>query len=345
MTDGPEIQPGEKYALITMRTYAPDPSSQAAIQITRGVWAWDRFPIALDDNWKEWIGSVREGILRNANLVLLAKMPSTTVDVADVENENLKREVYLLFQTILLSASVRIYDTPAMVTGSHRNGRAEMRQITEVPPPLFLPGSPIDQVTTETLSTAVALRKGIADLEASGGFKRLGRVYSIHQRALQNLDPIERIHQFCRSIEGFILPAIAKTTRQFKSRTELFVGPGHHDLMGRLYEMRSLVEHIHQLQFDDWPVEERERRLIVLREAIFLEQLSRHCISRLLINRALWPHFANDDALRAFWHADAAAVRRKTWGEPADITALRNRFESTNVSDSDLGLPAPGGKQ
>ena len=192
MTDSPEIRPGEKYALITMRTYAPDPTRQAATRIASGVWAWDRFPITLDGNWKEWIGSVRERTLRDANLVLVAKMPSTTPEVQDHENEYLKREVYLLFQAILLTASVPIYDTPAMVTGSHRNGRPEMRQLTDVPPPLSLPGSPRDQLTAEALLTAVALRKGIADLEANGGFKRLGRVYSIHQRALQNPDPIER---------------------------------------------------------------------------------------------------------------------------------------------------------
>jgi hypothetical protein len=344
MADSADILPGEKYALLAMRTYAPDPSTQAAIQIADYVWAWDRFPIALDGNWKEWIGSVRERTLRNANLILVAKMPSLAADILDSENEYLKREVYLLFQAILLSASVPIYDKPVIVTGAHRNGRAEMRQLADVPPPLSLPGGPRDQITPAVLATAVTLRKALADLEAKGGFKRLGRLYSIHQRALQNPEPIERIHQFCRSIEGFILPVIAKTTRQFKSRTELFVGPGHHDLMGRLYEMRSLVEHLHELQFDDWPLEERERRLIVLREAIFLEQLSRYCISRMFLNRALWPHFNNDNTLNTFWHGDAADSRREMWGEPADIVALRNRFDPATVSDTDLGLPAPGRK-
>jgi hypothetical protein len=36
-----------------------------------------------------------------------------------------------------------------------------------------------------------------------------------------------------------ILPAAGKTKRQFKSRAELFIGPGHHDLMGELYDVRS----------------------------------------------------------------------------------------------------------
>jgi hypothetical protein len=47
-------------------------------------------------DWRDWIGSVRERTLRDANLVLVAKMPLTSADVLDDENEYLKREVEAL---------------------------------------------------------------------------------------------------------------------------------------------------------------------------------------------------------------------------------------------------------
>ena len=44
-----------------------------------------------------------------------------------------------------------------------------------------------------------------------------------------------------RCIDGLILPDTGKTKQQFKSRTELFIGPRHHELMGDIYDLRSAV--------------------------------------------------------------------------------------------------------
>ena len=46
--------------------------------------------------------------------------------------------------------------------------------------------------------------------------------------------------------DGLILPDTGKTKQQFKSRTELFIGPSHHELMGDIYDVRSAVEHLHE---------------------------------------------------------------------------------------------------
>jgi hypothetical protein len=35
------------------------------------------------------------------------------------------------------------------------------------------------------------------------------------------------------------LPDPGKTKQKFKSRTELFIGPRHHDMMGEIYDVRS----------------------------------------------------------------------------------------------------------
>lgn len=330
------IRPGEKFAALAFRTIC-SPQSQP-LSLAPGLWAADQLPFSLDDNWRQWVGSVRERAMRGANLFLIAAKPSAQVAVLDDENERLKAQVLRLYQALLLSATVRVFDTVFLLTGAHRDSGPALRQLMEPPAPLSIPGTYADEVSPTILRTAAGLVSAIAELEAIGGFKRIGRVYGIFQRALQNPDHVERFHQFCRCIEGFILPDIAKTTSQFQSRTELFIGGRHHGMMRRLYEIRSQVEHLHQVSFDDWPSDERERRLILLRESAFIEELARRCIAHFLQRRELWPHYTDDSALRQFWRADDAAARREVWGPPFDAHELRSRFHDNRVSDADLGL-------
>jgi len=108
--------------------------------------------------------------------------------------------------------------------------------------------------------------------------------------------------------------------------------------MRRLYEIRSQVEHLHQVGFDDWPSDERERRLIVLRESAFIEELARQCIARFLQRRELWPHYVDDNALRQFWRAENAEMRRAVWGSALDIGELRARFHEEQISNAELGV-------
>src|SRR5260370_27515078 len=103
-----------------------------------------------------------------------------------------------------------------------------------------MPGATFDEVTPAVLSVAAYSVAAIAELEKMGGFKRIGRIWRIYQSALTNPDPLERLHQFCRCIEGFILPDIGKTPSQFQFRTELFLGLRRHELMRSLYDPLTL---------------------------------------------------------------------------------------------------------
>ena len=106
-------------------------------------------------------------------------------------------------------------------------------------------------------------------------------------------------------------PAIGKTKQQFKSRTELFIGPGHHDLMGALYDIRSHVEHLHENRYLE-PFDRDVRLDLVKKEAI-VEYIARMALARIISQDALWPHFGNTAALEKFW-ALSPDERRKNWG-------------------------------
>jgi hypothetical protein len=338
MEDQAEIGPGEKFALVGFRTIRPADLLSEPLRLGANTWALGRPPFALSDWWLQSVGTVRENAFRRCNLFLLAKRASPKVENLDAENELLRKEVYWLFQAVLLTAYVRVFDTVFHTTGSYREHGPDARQFAELPAPLPTSGAPFDELTRVSLGTAAAFVRSIEELEAMGGFKRIGRIYGIHQRALTNPEPLERLHQFCRCIEGFILPDIAQTTRQFRSRTELFVGPRYHVLMGQLYDMRSQAEHLRDIAPDNEHESERERRMRVVRECLFLEELSRCCIARFLATRALWPHFRDEAALGNFWLFENNTLRQQTWGEPFDTKQLRSRFDESRVSAAELGL-------
>jgi hypothetical protein len=334
MPDQPDIGPNEKFALVGFHTIRSADSLSSPISLGPGIWACGRPPFVLSESWKQSLGEVRNILFDQCNVFLLAKMPSSRVENLDGENEKLKSTVYRLFETTLLTGSVRVFDTLFLVTGSHREYGPDARQLVEPPAPLSTPGAPADEVTPDMLREAASFVSSIGELEAMGGFARIGRIYRIHQRALQNPEPMESLHQFCRCVEGFILPDIARTTRQFRSRTELFVGPTFHRLMGQLYQMRSCVEHLRNIEAEDWPKDERERRMCVLRERSFIEELSRCCIARFLASRDVWPHFRDEEALRKFWQTENTQLRASIWGRPFDVKRLRARFR---ISDADPG--------
>jgi hypothetical protein len=337
------IRPNQKYALIAMRTIVPHLTPNE-FGVADGLWASCSVPFKIDDPWKEWIGSIRLRALENSNLVLVATAPATpsSVGVLDGENQHLSKKISWLYQALLLTGGITVFDQPMLLTGAYEGDRLTVRQLQQLVPPSNAHGFIGDQFTWPMLTAASELRDALdrldAQRKAGAPFDRLFRVLGIHLNALTNRHPLERIHQFCRTLEGLILPDIGKTTKQFRARTELFVGPKSAQYMERLYEMRSQIEHVHAPQFPDWPSSERERRLLVARTSIVAEEIARTCLERILRSAALHAHFATDQSIAAFWTKPADELRT-LWGAPLDIKDIeRKRFEPRQVSDADLGL-------
>ena len=165
-------------------------------------------------------------------------------------------------------------------------------------------------------------------------FCRTLHIY-VETRAIGEL--LDRIHQYCRCIDGLILPAIGKTKQQFKSRTELFIGPGHHDLMGALYEIRSHVEHLHENRYLE--TFDRDVRLDLLKKEAIVEYIARTALARIVSQDALWRHFGNTVALEQFW-ALSADERRKIGATPWTPWCLL-QISTRNICTTDIsGRPS-----
>ena len=329
------IADSEKYALVGLEVKLegkPPPE-----QIAPNLWVLTATTFDVPPEWRDWLGSIRTNEVAGSNLFLVSKLASATPDVLDGENQSLQQRVQHFYVGLLLSVMFSPSHKPVMLTGARRDGVIDIRQQMdlELPAPqVFRPYPPV--VADDILLAAQLGQELNAMLLATepGELWRFFRTLHLYveTRAVEEL--LDRIHQYCRCIDGLILPAIGKTKRQFKSRTELFIGPAHHDLMGALYNIRSHVEHLHENRYLE--TFNRDVRLDLLKKEAIVEYIVRTALTRIINQDVLWPHFGNTAALEKFWEL-LPDERRKTWGDPIDPMVPVADFDPKYLHDGRLG--------
>jgi hypothetical protein len=226
-----------------------------------------------------------------------------------------------------------------VLTGSREGGTLGIRQQSDLETPVPSIASPYPEVTHSEIETAARLAGKIKLIEqqnTNGTYWRLFRVLNLYQETRCTRDILERLHQYSRCIDGLILPDPGKTKQQFKSRTELFIGPRHHDLMGEIYDVRSAVEHLHENKY--LGAFDRDVRLDLLQKELIVEHIARTSICRIIEDPAFWGPFANTTSLGAFW-AMQDAERKRLWGDPIDPLKALAAYEPKYIHDGLLGKP------
>jgi len=334
--DSSGIKPNQKFSFVGISTVLED-GLPGVIPLGAGVWAAAKLPVGLDADWRKWIGSIRtERIEEDCNLFLCAVMDSDEPGVLDRENQTLNGTVTRLFDALPLTGNVQITGTPILISGAMHDADLGIRHLGDLTAPGIPAGVDYKEVSATMLTEGFALMKARRALEEGAKWDRLLRVFYIWSKAVREQNTHERLHQFCRCIEGFILPDIGKTRRQFMSRGELFVGPCQRATMGRLFDMRSKIEHMHPYEYPE-EMPERERRVELMRMTALAQEIATYCIRQLLLTPAVWSHYADAASLALFWQMDATR-RRYLWGSPADLMALDRAFDSGEFTDERLGL-------
>ena len=245
----------------------------------------------------------------------------------------------LFYLGLLLASPFSTVHKPVVLSGSRRNGEIDIRQQGEFEIPVPCEFRPYLTLTAENIETGARIGGKIKAMEEAplpSGHWRFSRVLHLYRETRTTRDILERLHQYSRCIDGLILPSVGETKRQFKSRTELFIGPRHHDLMGEIYDVRSAVEHLHENRYlEDF---NRKVRLDLLKKEAIVEYIARTSISRIIENPTLWPHFANTTSLGAFWSL-ADTEKRKLWGDSIDPLAAIAEFDPKYIDNSALGGP------
>lgn len=189
---------------------------------------------------------------------------------------------------------------------------------------------------------AADIATNIAAIETTalpGGHWRLFRILHLYLEARVIRDNMDRLHQYCRCIEGLIVPSPGDAGKKFKSRTELFIGPHHHKMMGETYDVRGDVEHLHENKHLE--IFDRNAMLELVKKLEMMEYIARSALVRILLDRNLWPHFANTTALRSFWALDDQQ-QRALWGpiiNPHDALA---ELDPQFISDGQLRAAGNG---
>ena len=309
------VAEGEKYAFIGLEVRTEGGIPQG--EVLPGLWCWTDPRFDVPQEWQRAVGSFRaQQLARNNNLFLCKKTHSATSAVLDDENRSLQRGVKHFYVGLLLSSAFSPASRPMMVTGYRLDHVPHIREHTNLRLPMPQDASKPPAVVAADIQAAARLGQRLDAMESArvpGGLLRLFRTLRVYADARTHREPLDRIHQYCRCLDGMILPEPGRATKQFKSRTELFVGPKHHDLMGGLYEIRSHVEHLHEHRHLD--ASSGDTLPDVVRKAAIVEAIVRRALATIIGREELWEHFANAETLSSFW-ALSPEDRHSLWGEP-----------------------------
>lgn len=331
------IDDGEKYALIGLRATTEGDIPNGVIAPGLRVVTDIRFDFP--PHWREWLGTTRSNEVENSNLFLLSKITSGQLGVLGDENAALEHRVSLFYAGLLFASTFSTPQKPVMLTGSRDEGIVGVRRQNDFDVPVACIYRGYPALTATDVETGARLAGKIERIEqrfSGGNAWRLFRVLHLYQETRTTMDILEQVHQYSRCVDGLILPSSGNSRRQFKSRTELFIGPHHHELMGDIYDVRSAVEHLHENrylgEFD------RDVRLDLLKKQIIIEHIARTSIVRVIENPALWPHFSNTTSLGEFW-ALPDDERKAIWGDPIDPMLPLADFDqqSKYINDGALG--------
>jgi hypothetical protein len=336
---GDLVRDGEKYALVGLSVKVEGQIVAGALAPHLWILADTKFNIP--PHWRVWLGSIRAEEVEHCNLFLLSKMASSAPSVLDAENQKLQQRVsnFYVGLVLVLASTFAPAHKPVMLSGSRHDGEVDIRQQHDFdsPVPCVFRGYPA--VVNDDIQFAAHLAGQIEALGMAplkGGHWRLFRILSIYRDTRTVQDVLDRLHQYARCIDGLILPDTGKTKQQFRSRTELFIGPRHHDMMGEIYDVRSAVEHLHENRYLEGF--DRETRLDLLKKEAIAEHIARTALARIVGDSNLWPHFANTSALSAFW-ALPEADRRRIWGDPINPLDALADFDPKYIHDGLLGGP------
>lgn len=324
------IDPGEKYGMLALPSVVTARDLPARLDLRDELWAFTELPFGIPEHWQGWIGSLRYRALDEGDLFLVAGGPSEEPDVLNDENEHYVGRAFDLYLALLVVDHVFAHEEPNRLTGANRGGEVDVRSMGQLEPPRWIQGAPFGRVTVAQLEEAAALTPAIFELRDSPNFQRLERSFRAFYRGIRAEDLDEKVHQFLRCVEGFILPEPGRTLARLRSRTELFLGPGHHERVGEWFEVRSAVEHLHPalevVPGDGF----RERAVRLGRRALGLEALARHCLGRVLGDDDLRSWFETDERIEEFWALEEDE-RRDLWGEPLDVETVEDSFRDEAI--------------
>lgn len=329
------VQDGEKFALIGLDVRVE--KSFEPVVLGDNLTAISGAQFSVPQHWQEWLGTIRVDELRNCPLFLVASAPAREPGVLDGQSKLLTKQVHDWFIGLVLSADfISASGDSFLAVGSRTDDEVEVRQFGPIKAPTHSVVRSDRPISAGDVLLAKKVAEGLGELTGSKRevVWRLSRCLQIYLDARSEPNMLDRVHQFVRCIEGLIVPDQGKTRSHFKSRTELFVGSGRHELMGRIFDLRSDVEHMHEYKHLTEYI--REKRIEIAKLEAIGEWISRTCLQRILLGSDLIRTFGNISSLASFWSL-SKEMREHLWGPPIDPLKPFETFNFDWINDGELG--------
>ena len=315
-----QLQTDDKFAILTIDRCVGAPGVD--FQLSDGTEVLSSFPAGLTQRWQAWLGEGRTGALARSNIAIFRKISHSLPGNLDDEHTELKQYVWDIFCLLQLSGPLH-YQGASILLGRRETQGDFISQITDLQDFHPTKGDAATAVTLDRFEEAVAARGVRHRLSASPEYARFTRGARIVVEAIAEWHGAERLHQFVRALEALTFPEIQKTRRQFVNRCKALTsgatGSGY--VLGQIYDMRSDVEHVHELSRSIQFIPATSREDVALRRTRQAQQLACSAYRRLYANGALLLEFETDDKIRAFWKQDEPTLRQ-AFGVPLNLLTV-----------------------
>ncbi|PJZ47533.1 hypothetical protein [Leptospira saintgironsiae] len=303
----------EKFALVSVYG-AGHRLRKPSYQIAPNLTLLTKQFVEIDSLWKNWMGEIQSERLKLSNLNIIIQKEVKDPNVIDSDNEDLSNLAHLCFNALLLVAGFNCDYPPFIISGAMIDGNLKVQTVSS----LQKPG--INHVTPEFLieeSNISELRDIFATLKnflATKSHSRIQRGIRSFINGINTFFAEDRIHNYVRSLESFIVPTKGETGRQFKSKTELFIGTEYHTLINDIYSIRSNVEHMHDSLKGLSHLSGRD----VEKLCVIVEGIARYCIKTILLDQTKLIEFS-DNNIENFWKDDNKILRENLFREKFDL--------------------------
>lgn len=125
-------------------------------------------PFAIDEHWREWLGTVKVENLTRTSLALFAHAKSDRPEILDNENETLVNITTNLFYGLLMT-NVLHHDNIIVLSGANIGQGASVRQVSDLQPHFRPNGVGVRRITIEELQSAARIATGQQTIQSISG--------------------------------------------------------------------------------------------------------------------------------------------------------------------------------
>jgi len=272
------------------------------IKITENLWVLPNLPIEVEGHWENWLGFIKVNAIRNSRLFIFSFADSRNPTILDEENNVLINQTHE-YMNIMLLAGVIAFGHAECLSGAKINDVTQIRDHVqfqryffdkEMGPRLF--------VANDFEMVGKMLTNYKHSLLEKDKFRRINRGVEAFVKAMYESSSYYRIHQLVRALEAVIHPVGDTKRATFKNRCKYFVKQEDEGskIFVEMYDLRGRVEHLDEFRSMVKGSEEKFITKFELRTRQ-LEHVTKFVYQKILLDKELMNHFANDESIADFW--------------------------------------------